>query len=162
MYPPRRSISHGLTQPRFLPFRPSACLAFLLRNQPYMAQLAPLPGLLLAKLCNKKTTPHPTRTFPHHQTACFSVQYGLFCARKRPVSERKTKQARNRLSTKHLASVRLTHSKCRLSPQPFRPHLTPARAQQCRRKQSCHYEKHSSHRPPYRTACPLPPGSPRT
>lgn len=162
MYPPRRSISHGLTQPRFLPFRPSACLAFCSATT-LQGTVSPTARPAISKAVQQKKR-HPTRPapFPHHQTACFSVQYGLFRARKRPVSERKTKQARNRLNIKHLASVRLTHSKCRLSPQPFRPHLTPARAQRCRIKQPCHGDKHISHRPTCRTACPLPPVLPRT
>ena len=91
MYPPRRRASRGITQPRFLPFRPSACLAFLLRNQPYMAQLAPLPGLLLAKLCNKKNDtppdPHPFRITKRpvsaFNTACFAPVNGLFQNAKR-------------------------------------------------------------------------------
>ena len=114
------------------------------------------------KLSDKKHDTPPYRPVPHRQTGCFCRQNGLFCPLKRPVSKRKTRQVGNSLSINHLASVKPTHTGCRLSLQPFRPRPPRARAQQRRRKQPCHNEKHSSHKPPYRTACPPPPASPRT
>lgn len=74
---------HATTLPAISPI---GLPRFFAPQPPCKAQLAPLPGLLLAKLCNKKNDtppdPHPFRITKRpvsaFNTACFAPVNGLF------------------------------------------------------------------------------------